>query len=68
MKKLPVFLLAAGITAFLAFKPATDDPKFIDPSNMDLSVKPGDNFFLYANGGWLKKKPGARVENAMGQF
>lgn len=26
--------------------------KFIDPANMDLSVKPGDNFYLYANGTW----------------
>ena len=31
--------------------------KFIDPANMDLSVKPGDNFYLYANGTWLKKTP-----------
>ncbi|MDQ2721166.1 MAG: M13 family metallopeptidase [Bacteroidota bacterium] len=29
--------------------------KYIDKSNMDLSVKPGDNFYLYANGAWLKK-------------
>src|ERR1700756_4586142 len=27
----------------------------IDPSNMDLSVKPADDFFIYANGGWLKR-------------
>jgi putative endopeptidase len=31
--------------------------KFIDPANMDLSVKPGDNFYLYTNGTWLKKTP-----------
>ncbi|RQO31191.1 peptidase M13 [Taibaiella sp. KBW10] len=30
------------------------DFKFIDPKNMDLSVKPGDNFFEYANGAWLR--------------
>ena len=29
-------------------------PKFIDRANMDFSVKPGDNFWEYANGGWLK--------------
>jgi len=28
--------------------------KAIDPKNMDPSVKPGDDFFEYANGGWLK--------------
>ena len=27
----------------------------IDRSAMDLNVKPGDEFFLYANGGWLAK-------------
>lgn len=31
--------------------------KFIDPSNMDLSIRPGDNFYLYANGTWLKNNP-----------
>jgi putative endopeptidase len=25
--------------------------------NLDTTVKPGDNFFKYANGGWLKKNP-----------
>lgn len=34
---------------------AAKDFKFIDPSNMDKSVKPGDNFFEYANGTWLQK-------------
>jgi putative endopeptidase len=37
-------------------KPATDEnAKPIDPSNMDLSVKPADDFFFYANGGWIKR-------------
>jgi putative endopeptidase len=29
----------------------------IDTSNMDLNVNPGEDFFLYANGGWIKKNP-----------
>ncbi len=29
--------------------------KFIDSANMDFSIKPGDNFYVYANGNWLKK-------------
>jgi len=37
-------------------KPATDEnAKPIDPSNMDPSVKPSNDFFLYANGGWIKR-------------
>ncbi|MEP6674402.1 MAG: M13 family metallopeptidase [Ferruginibacter sp.] len=27
---------------------------FIDKAGMDSSVKPGDNFFLFANGNWVK--------------
>jgi len=53
-------LLSAAVCAFLfnsasvaqdAPKPATHG---IDPSHMDTSVKPGDDFFRYANGSWLK--------------
>ncbi len=37
-------------------KPADDtNAKPIDSSNMDPSVKPADDFFLYANGGWIKR-------------
>ncbi|MDB4926168.1 M13 family metallopeptidase [Mucilaginibacter sp.] len=28
--------------------------KFIDPANMNKAVKPGDDFFEYANGTWIK--------------
>lgn len=31
--------------------------KAIDPANMDLNVKPGDNFFEYVNGGWMAANP-----------
>jgi len=35
---------------------ATDEnAKPIDQSNFDTSVKPADDFFLYANGGWIKR-------------
>ena len=38
--------------------PPTRKPKFgsfgVDLSSMDKSVKPGENFFLYVNGKWLK--------------
>jgi putative endopeptidase len=30
---------------------------FIDKANMDVSVKPGRIFYLYANGNWIKNNP-----------
>jgi putative endopeptidase len=42
--------------------------KFIDPANMDLSVKPGDNFFEYANGGWMKTNAIPAKETRWGSF
>jgi putative endopeptidase len=31
------------------------NPRPLDTKNMDTSVKPEDDFFLYANGGWIKR-------------
>jgi len=33
---------------------ATERTVFFDKSGMDTTVKPGENFFLYANGKWIK--------------
>ena len=56
-----VFLAAAGIAMLLitvlSCKPKTTIMPAIDASNMDTTVKPGDNFYLYANGAWLKNHP-----------
>ena len=46
--------LAAGLAALFLCVAAFGD---VDPSTMDLSVKPQDNFYLYANGTWLKNNP-----------
>ena len=61
-----VLTIGAVATAAIAF---TDDKtKYIDPANMDLSVKPGDNFYQYANGGWLKKNPVPASKTRWGSF
>ncbi|UEG52088.1 M13 family metallopeptidase [Mucilaginibacter daejeonensis] len=51
-----------------AEKKADPPKKFIDPANMDRSVKPGDNFFEYANGGWLKSNTIPAKESRWGSF
>jgi predicted metalloendopeptidase len=38
-------------------KPVEKHPPPIDPQNMDTSVKAQDDFYLYANGGWIKRNP-----------
>ncbi len=42
--------------------------KLIDPANMDLSVKPGDDFYEYASGTWIKNNPVPAKETRWGSF
>jgi len=42
--------------------------KFIDRANMDTSVKPGNDFFEYANGGWIKKNAIPEKMEGWGSF
>ncbi len=44
------------ISVFMFINSATSQP-IIDSKNMDLGVKPGDDFFSYANGTWVKNTP-----------
>ncbi|RPD44412.1 M13 family metallopeptidase [Paracnuella aquatica] len=70
MRKLTT-TLAAGIAVagLVAFTPPGDKkPKYIDKANMDLSVKPGENFYLYANGSWLKSNPVPGSKTRWGSF
>ena len=41
----------------------TNPPPAVDPAFFDRNVKPGDDFFKYANGGWTKTAiiPGDRA-------
>jgi len=64
--------LSANAYAVDGGKPGKTKPaapqKFIDPANLDTSVKPGDDFFEYANGGWLKKNTIPAKETRWGSF
>jgi putative endopeptidase len=49
-------------------RPGVPPRKFIDPQNMDLSVKPGDNFYQYANGNWIRTNPIPASKTSWGSF
>ena len=40
-------------------------PDFL-AADIDSTVSPSDNFFLYANGGWIKKTPIPEAESGWG--
>ncbi|TKC10887.1 M13 family metallopeptidase [Pedobacter polaris] len=42
--------------------------KYIDPANMDLTVKAGDDFYRYASGTWVKNNPVPAKETRWGTF
>ncbi|RYD55685.1 MAG: M13 family peptidase [Sphingobacteriales bacterium] len=44
------------------------DRKLLDPANLDTTVNPGDNFFMYANGSWLRNNPIPGSETRWGSF
>jgi len=49
-------LIAAGFVSAVGPDSKSDkNPRPINPGNMDQSVKPADDFFMYANGGWIKR-------------
>ena len=54
----PAFAIVLLLTAFIA--PAATPPSKshgLDVAGMDKSVKPGDDFYHYANGTWEKNTP-----------
>jgi putative endopeptidase len=64
----PTVIISAilfGSTVINAQAPVT---KFIDSANMELSVKPGDDFYTYASGMWIKNNPVPAKETRWGSF
>jgi putative endopeptidase len=62
IKKATPAVLLSGLITIVLFSACNDNAKIYadnDPviKNMDPNVRPGDNFFKYANGTWLKKNP-----------
>lgn len=66
-------LLGFTLSWALSVQAQHDSPKrtpmkFIDRSNMDLSVKPGVDFYRYASGSWIKNNPVPAKETRWGSF
>ncbi|MDN3580628.1 M13 family metallopeptidase [Mucilaginibacter flavus] len=62
IKKISPWALLTGALGIAVITSCKDKTKLYadnDPviKNIDTSVKPGDDFFKYANGAWLKKNP-----------
>lgn len=74
--KIKLFLPAAGILLFAACQNKSHQETdivhkrtdFFDKAGMDTTVKPGDNFFLYANGKWMKNTEIPKTETGWGSF
>ena len=56
------------LVTFSLFSQDPGKAKFIDPGNMNLLVKPGDDFVEYSGGVWLKKNSIPAKETTWGSF
>ena len=54
--------------AFASCKNNTDSSSYFDTAGMDTSVHPGDNFFMYANGTWIKNSVIPDDQSGWGSF
>lgn len=68
LSRIILFIAVAGLpfTGFAQKEPPK--AKVIDPSNMDFTKKPGDDFEMYAGGIWIKNNPVPPKETRWGSF
>ena len=68
MRKILSGIAVVSLWAVHATAQTVQPIKYIDKANMDLSIKPGDNFYQYANGSWLKNNPVPASKTRWGSF
>jgi len=66
MRIIKIAILASSLLSFKTGDAQTK--KFIDTANFDFSVKPGDNFYQYVNGNWIKNTPVPASKTRWGSF
>ncbi len=65
---LPLMLVLVGSVFTSVAQQEPSKAKLIDPANMDITVKPGDDFEKYAGGTWLRNNPVPAKETRWGSF
>jgi putative endopeptidase len=69
MKKLVIAISAVCLMGSCTQKPAnTNSYVAIDKTQLDTTVKPGDDFFAYVNSKWIKNNPIPATEGSWGSF
>ena len=68
MKKLFISALCALLTFACVAQDAAKTKSGINYQNMDNSVNPGDDFFKYATGNWIKYNPQPPIYPMWGSF
>src|SRR5690349_10252098 len=72
MKTIVLAAAIACATACIALASPASKPTFgtwgVDLSGMDKSIRPGDDFFLYANGAWLARTEIPADRASIGSF
>ncbi|MDB5232943.1 MAG: putative metalloendopeptidase [Chitinophagaceae bacterium] len=70
MRKLTIlsFFIAPVIFYSCQPKPTVTEQQYLTASDHDTTVKPGDNFYMYANGAWIKKAVIPPTETQTGGF
>lgn len=69
--KVRIAILSAAlvVTCLYAYKEDKRPvQKFIETAYMDLTMKPGDNFYLFVNGAWIKSSVIPPTETRIGSF
>ena len=68
MKQYISILLVAGVVLFSCKPSSETNSAAFDKAGMDTTIHPGDNFFRYANGNWLKTTQIPDDQSGWGSF